>query len=325
MRDALVLEEQQAVAEGEEIGEAGLWGDALHRLVRNPMAMLGLAIALVIVFLAVVGPYITPYNYLQQNLLATEQTPSWQHWLGTDELGRDFLSRIMMGARTALLVATVVEIMDVGLGVVLGSLAAFFGSWVDAVLMRLADAFLAFPTLLLAVFVNATLKPPIQATAQRFAAWSHLSFFADQSVIDYLVVFGCLALVAWPATARLIRGQILSLKQKEFIEAEDAIGASSWRIIAHHLIPNSLGPIVVSVSATFGFVMLSESAFSYLGIGIQPPGASWGAMINENLDSWRYTPHLVLVPSAVLAIAIFGFNFLGDGINEALNPRTRRG
>ena len=129
--------------------------------------------------------------------------------------------------------------------------------------------------------------------------------------------------LAWPGTARLIRGQILSLKEKEFIEAEEAIGSSSWRIIAHHLIPNSLGPIVVSVSATFGFVMLSESAFSYLGIGIQPPGASWGAMINENLDSWRYTPHLVLVPGLTLVLAVVGINVFGDGVRDALDPRAQ--
>jgi peptide/nickel transport system permease protein len=323
MQGAVVVDER-AVESPEQVAQAGLWGDALGRLRRNPMAMLGLAIALLIVFLAIVGPYITPYDYLKQDLLATEQPPNWQHWLGTDELGRDFLSRIMMGARTALLVAVIVEVMDVGLGIILGSVAAFFGGWADGLIMRVADSFLAFPPLILAVFVNATLKPPVQATAQRFASWSHLSFVADQVVIDYLVVFGSLALIAWPGTARLIRGQILSLKHHEFIEAEEAIGATSWRIIAHHLIPNSLGPIVVSVSAAFGFVMLSESAFSYFGIGIQPPGASWGQMIQENLDSWRYTPHLVLVPSAVLAIAITGFNFLGDGINEALNPRTRR-
>jgi peptide/nickel transport system permease protein len=189
--------------------------------------------------------------------------------------------------------------------------------------MRLADIFMSFPHLLLAVFVNATIKRPIADLANSLYLQTGWTFLRNTVAIDYVVVFGALAVAGWPWAARLVRGQILSLREEDYVLAARATGVPSWQIIRRHLFPNALGPIIVAVTAGFGGAMLAESSLSYLGIGIRPPGASWGAMINESLLSWRVYPHLVMVPGLVLAVCVFAFNMLGDGLNDALNPRSK--
>lgn len=308
----------------EQIKPRSLWRDAWASAIRNPFAMGGALVILLFVIAAVIGPYLTPYSYTSQDLLHTEAPPSWQHWFGTDELGRDFFSRVLYGARTAFLVATLVTIVGGAIGVVLGATAALSEGVLGGLIMRLTDIMMAFPHLLLAVFANATLRPLTQHWFDRLYALTGWSFFHNRLFGDYLVVFGILALVSWPGMARLVRGQVLSLKHAEFVEAARVSGASPRWIILRHLVPNTLGPVIVSLTVAFGSAMLLESSLSYLGVGIQPPGASWGAMINENLNMWRYKPHLVLVPGGALAIVIFAFNFFGDGLNDALNPRSRR-
>ena len=300
-----------------------LWRDALRRLLRNRMAVLGLSVCLLLVIAAVFGPMLSPYDYTQNDLLATNQPPSWEHWLGTDELGRDFLSRILWGARTALLVAILTTVVSNAIGVVLGGLAAYQGGWVDTAVMRLAEVFMAFPNLLLAAFVNASLKRPVANFFAQLAQSTGWRALADQTLVDLLVVFGALSIAAWPWSARLIRGQILSLREEEYVAAAQAIGASTWGIVRRHLIPNALGPLIVRVTIGFGGAMLAESSLSFLGIGVQPPAASWGKMINEALLSWRTYPHLVAVPGLTLATVVFAFNMLGDGLNDALNPRSQ--
>lgn len=308
----------------ERFAQRSLWRDALRDASRNPFAVGGVAIVVLFVLAALAGPAITPYDYRTQDLLNAEQPPSWSHWLGTDELGRDFLSRILYGARTAFLVATMVTLVGGSLGVVLGAVAALSDRFLGGLIMRLTDVLLAFPFLLLAVFANATLRPRVQIWIEALHGATGIGFLENRLLSDYLVVFGSLALVSWPGMARLVRGQVLSLKHAEFVEAARVCGADQRWIIGRHLVPNTLGPVIVSLTVGYGSAMLLESALSYLGVGIQPPGASWGAMINENIDMWRYTPHLVLVPGGVLAIVIFAFNFFGDGLNDALNPRRRQ-
>lgn len=309
---------------GEEVKQRSLWLDAWESAIRNPFALGGAIIIVVFVLAAIFGPLISPYGINEQDLLNVEQPPSWDHWLGTDELGRDFLSRILAGARTAFLVATMVTVIGGTIGVMAGAVAAMSEGWAGGLIMRMTDVVLAFPTLLLAVFANKTMRPAIQTQFTTLYEWTGLEILRSRLLGDYLVVFGAIALVSWPGMARLVRGQVLSLKHSEFVEAARASGASTSWIITRHILPNVLGPVIVSITVGFGAAMLLESGLSYLGVGIQPPGASWGAMINENLDKWRYTPHLVLVPGAVLAIVIFAFNFFGDGLNDALNPRRRR-
>lgn len=309
--------------EFEELEERNLWLDAWDRLRRNRLAVLGLAIAILLFLAAIIGPYIAPYGYNQTHLDRIEQPPSAEHWLGTDQLGRDILTRILWGARTAVLVATLTTVISTTLGVALGAVAAYLGGWVDTGVSRLVDILMSFPHLLLAIFVNATVKQPVQRFLEDVAARTGWRFLTEATVVDYIIVFGALSVVGWPGMARLVRGQILSLRNQDYVMAARALGISTRGVLLRHLVPNALGPVVVSVTVGFGGAMLAESSLSYLGIGVQPPGASWGRMISESLGRWRYAPHLVLMPGLTLAIVIFAFNFLGDGLNDALNPRLR--
>ncbi|MCZ0939756.1 MAG: ABC transporter permease [Caldilineaceae bacterium] len=307
-----------------EIEARSLWGDAFRRLVRSKTSLLGLGIFMLFVFAAIFGLALSPYDYLRQDLYALEQGPSWAHPFGTDELGRDFLTRIIAGARTALFVGVFVTILQVGSGVLIGATAAYLGGWIDTLLMWTVDTILSFPHFLLAVFINATLENPIEdamiAVAER-TGWQ----WANNTVyIDYVVVFGALAMVGWGPIARLVRGQILSLRAQDFILSAEAVGVRTPRIVLRHLLPNALGPVIVAATAGFGSIVLAESSLSFLGIGIQPPGASWGAMITENMGVWRERPHLVAVPGITLSLIVFAANFLGDGLNDALNPRSRQ-
>jgi ABC-type dipeptide/oligopeptide/nickel transport system permease subunit len=295
--------------------------DALRRLLANKMAVVGGVIVLFFVFLAIFGQALAPQNALLQDLTRISEAPSRDHWFGTDELGRDFFSRIMAGARTALLVATLVTLIAAGMGVLIGLVSAYAGGWVDSILMRTADVLLAFPTFLLAAFLNATLRPPIARRLGGIASATGIKAIGSKEVIDFIVVFGALAFVSWSGYARLIRSQVLSLREREFVEAARAMGARPTAILFRHILPNSIAPIIVAVSVSFGNAILAESALSYLGVGVQPPTPSWGQMIFANLDQWRYYPHLVLVPGGVLTLLILGFNFFGDGVADALNPR----
>lgn len=299
----------------------GPWHAAMQRMMRNRMAMFGGAIVLFFVFLAIFGPLIAPRDPLLQNLLDTNQEPSRAHWFGTDQLGRDVFSRILVGARTALLISALVTFIAAGLGTIFGLVSAYAGGWIDSAFMRVADLLLAFPPFLLAAFLSATLRPPIAHQLERLATATGVGFFANREVIDIVVVFGTLAAVSWSGYARLIRSQVLSLREQEFIEAARSIGAPTRTILFRHMLPNSIAPIIVAVSVNFGGAILAAAALSYLGIGVQPPTPAWGQMINTNLAQWRYHPDLILFPGGALALLILGFNFLGDGIADALNPR----
>jgi len=299
----------------------GPWRDAMRRLVRNRMAMVGLGMIVLFAIAAIFGELLAPYDPIRQDLLSAKQTPNSEHWLGTDELGRDMFSRILTGARTALLVATFVTFIAAGIGTVIGLISAYGGGLIDTAMMRLADLLLAFPAFLLAAFINATLRSPVSHQMQKLANFTGLDFLAGKLFIDFFLIFGSLAIISWSGYARLIRGQVLSLREQEFVEAARSMGASTRTILFKHILPNSFAPIVVAVSVNFGNAILAESALSYLGVGIQPPTPSWGQMINQNLSQWRYFPHLVLGPGAALALLILAFNFFGDGVADALNPR----
>ena len=301
-----------------------LWHDALNHLLRDRLATLGLVLVLIFLVLALGGPLLTPYDHLRQDFTAISKGPTAAHWLGTDELGRDMFSRIVMGMRTGLLVALVVTSIQVVLGSILGATAGFFGGWVDGVISQLIDGIIAFPYLLLALFVSATVRPPIQVFFQGLYERTQWPAFRSTLMLDYLVVVGALGFVAWPGLARLVRGQILSLRERDYVLAARTVGATGWHVITRHLIPNALGPVIVATALNFGGAILLEASLSYLGIGIMPPGASLGRMINENLSAWRFRPHLVLAPAAVLALILLGFTILGDGLNDALDPRRRR-
>ncbi len=221
------------------------------------------------------------------------------------------------------MVGLLVTFISCVLGIVLGAIGAYAGGIADMVISRFSDATMAFPKLLLASFVNATAKPPFQALLAWVAATTGLATFTDTVIADYIVVLVALSLTLWYGYARLVRGEILRLREADYVLAAQAIGVSPWRIIWRHLIPNALAPIIIYATAGIGEAMLLEASLSYLGIGIQPPGASWGEMISTSIDQWRYAPHLVAIPGIVLAITVLGFNLLGDGVNDALDPRRR--
>lgn len=310
---------------GGEAKPRSLLGDAFRRLVRNRMSLFSLFIVVMVMLLAIFGPALSPYDYTKQDIFNTSQPPSIEHWLGTDELGRDILSRLMWGARTALAVALISQGISYTVGAIMGAIAAYSGGWVDSLIMRFADIFMSFPHLLLAVFVSATVRRPIADAAYELYRESGIEIFRNTVMLDYLIVFGALALASWPWAARLIRGQILSLREHDYVLASRAFGATPWQIIRWHLMPNAIGAIIVAFTAGFGGAMLAESSLSYLGVGIRPPGASWGSMINESLVGWRLHPHLVAMPGIALAICVFAFNMVGDGLNDALNPRSSKG
>lgn len=303
--------------------QRSLWGDAMHKLVRNRLALVGLVITTLLLFIAIFGPWIAPYSYTAQNLRNTARMPSMQHWLGTDELGRDLFSRVLWGARTAVLVSVISTIISVVLGLLIGAAASYGPRWLDSVILRVTDITMSIPSILLAALIGATIKQPVVNWARDVHDRTGFLLFADTTWLDLVIVFGGLSLVFWPVYARLIRGQILSLREKEFIEAARTLGIPRWQIATRHLLPNAIGPVIVQITFSLSAGMVLESSLSYLGIGVQPPQASWGNMISSNIGSWSYRPWLVIVPAATLAIATLGVNFLGDGLNDALDPRSR--
>lgn len=304
--------------------QRSLWGDAWRRLLRNRLSIIGLTLTGLLIFAAFFGPALAPYSYTEQDLQRVAQLPSADHWLGTDEIGRDLLSRVLYGARTATLVATFSTAISVILGLVLGAIAGYGGRWADMLVGRLIDIVMSIPGLLLAALIAVTLKDPIVGWAKEVYAQNGFFLFADTTWLDLLIVFGGLAFVQWPGYARLIRGQILALREEQYVTAAQAIGVSEWKIALRHLLPNALGPVIVTMTFSFSSAMAAEASLSYLGVGIRPPQASWGNMIQSNIGSWSYRPWLVAVPAITLAFFTLGINFLGDGLNDALNPKSSK-
>ncbi|MGR9080772.1 ABC transporter permease [Rhizobium leguminosarum] len=298
-----------------------LWRDAWYRLKRNRLAIFGLVVVVILAFTAIFGPYLTPYDYLSQDLNARNVLPSMSHLFGTDDLGRDVFSRVVFGTRTAFLVAVIITVFAVLIGLVLGAVAGFFGNPFDRAIMWLTDVTMSVPNLLLVVVINASLKSPISKWMEARYLATLNPFYRETMWVDFILVFGSMALISWPPYARLVRAQVLSIRSRPYITAAQALGLSNWIIIKRYVIPNALGPLIVSVSAGLGTAMVLESAFSFLGVGVNPPTPSWGNMISDGLRVWQHYPHLLAAPAAVLGLASVAFSFLGDGLNDALNPR----
>jgi len=315
---------------GEELsGESALktrslWKDAVGRLLRNRLSIIGLIITVFLLIAALFGPYNAPYSYSEQDLLNVAKMPSADHWLGTDEIGRDLFSRVLWGARTATLVAIFTTFISVIIGVIIGAIAGYGGALADNITGRIIDIVMSVPGLLLAALIAVSIKEPVVSWAENIYDTTGFPLFADTTWLDLLVVFGGLAFVSWPGYARLIRGQIFSLREEQYIEAAKSVGVSELKIALRHLLPNAIGPVIVTLTFSFSSAMVLESSLSYLGIGVQPPQASWGNMIASNIGSWSYRPWLVAVPALTLAFVTLGINFLGDGLNDALNPRSKR-
>ena len=300
---------------------AGLWSQAFRRLLRSRLAVAsGIALVLLIL-LAIFAPFVTPYDYTAQDYSALTQPPSQTHWLGTDDLGRDILSRLIVGARISLAVGLVVQAVILLIGVPAGLIAAHFGGKIDTVLMRTVDALYSIPSLLFVIvimtFLRATLATAHSGFTQALAA-------LDTQSGGLIGIFIGLGLINWMPAARLVRGQAASLKEKEFVEAARGVGATDGRIMAQHLLPNVV-PIIV-VTATIGIpqAIIYEAGISFLGLGARPPMPSWGLMIAEAIPNLRSYPYMLVSPAIALSLTVLAFNFLGDGLRDALDPWMER-
>jgi ABC-type dipeptide/oligopeptide/nickel transport system permease subunit len=269
---------------------------------------------------------LAPYDYAEQDLSSVRQGPSMKHLLGTDFVGRDNLSRIIYSLRTNLIVTFAAVVTGSGfLGIFLGLISGYFGGWIDFLVMRIGDIFLAFPGLLLVILIAATIRPRLINLAREIEDATFLEGLVRWGVIDYVIVFGSLAAFGWVGVARMVRGQVLQLSQFEYVVAGKAIGASTPRILLRHIFPNALPPIIVILTMGMGSITGAEVILSWLGIGIQPPTPSLGSMIREaqNISILQNYPHMLIPPVLVVALLIFAWNLLGDAINDLLNPRSR--
>jgi oligopeptide transport system permease protein len=292
----------------------GLWRDAWGRLRKNKLAVVGLVMVIWLLFVGVFGPMLAPYPYYQQDLKAVFAAGggplpplSPGHVLGTDQLGRDLLSRLLDGARISVTVAFVVQIVIILIGVPIGAIAGWVGGRLDNALMRFTDIIYAFPDLLFIILLS--------------VAFRETPF--GQALDGLLLVFVAIGLTSWVTVARLVRGQMLSLKETEFVEAARAIGVSDRKIVTKHLLPNGMGPIIVAVTLGIPGAILAEATLAYIGIGVQPPRASWGSLIAEGQKFIRSESFLVLFPAIAIATALIGFTFLGDGLRDALDPKLK--
>ena len=240
-------------------------------------------------------------------------------WHG--RFGRDVFSRVLYGARTAFFVAIVVTIIAVIIGAALGVLAGYLGGKTDRFIMWLSDVTMSIPNLLLVVVINTSIKPPLARWMEAQYLETLNPIYRNTMWVDFILVFGSMALITWPPYARLMRAQVLSIRSRPYVTAAKAIGLPARQIMWRHIAPNALGPLIVAVSAGLGTAMVLESAFSFLGVGVTPPIPSWGNMISDGLRVWQHYPHLLAAPAAVLGLATVAFSFVGDGLNDALNPR----
>ncbi len=288
----------QDIAQAEK--GTSLWRDAWLRLRKNRLAVAGAAVLAVVVLAAVAGPWFSPYSYEDQDTRLGAVRPSAAHWLGTDPLGRDLLTRLLYGGRMSLLVGVVATAVSLAIGVLYGGTAGFLGGRADALLMRIVDILYALPFTIFVIIL--------------------MVFFGRNVVLLFLAI----GAVQWLTMARIVRSQVMSLREKEFIEAAVVMGLGRRRILLWHLIPNALGPIIVYATLTVPNVMLLEAFLSFLGLGVQPPMSSWGLLIQDGVETMEVYPWMLISPSIALSLTLFSLNFLGDGLRDALDPRVSK-
>ncbi len=299
---------------------------SIRRLFRKKLSVACLFIILIMYGSGIFAPLVAPYGYNDQDLTKVKQGPSFSNPLGTDRLGRDMLTRVIFSLRTTVII-TVISLItgSLLLGITLGLMAGYFGRWVDGIIMRIGEVTASFPDIFLVLIIVATVKPRILTWVHNFEDSTGIDWIVRLGIVDYLVISLALAAFSWFGMARLVRGQVLQVRENQYVEASRAIGSSTLRILTIHVLPNVISPVIVSISAGLAGIATAEIVLSWLGIGIQPPTPSLGVMIfeNGNISVLRSDPHLTLVPSGVLVVLLFTFNLLGDGINDAFNPRAR--
>jgi peptide/nickel transport system permease protein len=277
-----------------------LWSKARKRFFRHRLAMFGLAVLLILIFISVFAPLLTPYSPIALDLRAIRQPPSAEHWLGTDGTGRDVLTRILYAGRISLSVGLVSVSISMFIGIIIGSIAGYKGGKVDLTLMRLTDMVMTFPTLVIIITVAAAMGP---------------------SVYNAMLIIG---LLTWPSISRLVRGQFLTLREQQFVRAARSIGVSDLDIVFKHVLPNTISSIAVAVTFGVATAILLEASLSFLGLGVQAPTPSWGNMLRDaqSLNILEGMPWIWLPPGLMIALAVLGINFIGDGLRDALDPRS---
>lgn len=276
------------------------WQEVWRRFTKNRQAMVGLCMLILLVFCAVFANWIAPYDPNAQNLLNVRATPSAEHWLGTDELGRDILSRIIFGARISISVGLIAVSISLLGGVTLGAIAGYYGGVLDDVIMRVMDVLMAIPSILLNIAIVSALGNGLQ---------------------NVMIAIG---ISSMPGYCRIVRASILSLKGQEFVEASRSAGASDLYIITQHILPNCIAPLTVQASLRIGSAILSCASMSFIGLGVIPPTAEWGAMLSTGRDFIRSSPHLCTFPGVAIMFAVFAMNLIGDGLRDALDPKLKK-
>ena len=276
------------------------WQDAWRRLRKNPMAMISLGFIIFLILVAIFGPMLSPYTYSYQDFSKINQGPSAEHWFGTDHLGRDLLTRVMHGARISLSIGFVASFVTCVVGVIYGGIAGFAGGRIDNIMMRFVDIMYGIPFLLWVILLMVVIGPGL------------------------LNIYIALGLVFWLPMARIVRGQILSLKEQEYILAAHTIGTPKFRILLRHLVPNCMGPIIITATLAIPEAIFTEAFLSFIGLGVSAPKASWGVLASDALSALKSFPHLLLFPAAAISLTLLAFNFLGDGLRDALDPKMRK-
>lgn len=278
----------------------GYWQDAWLRLKKDKMAMAGLCFIVFLMLLALIGPMLSSIGYADQDFNNVNAGPSYEHWFGTDSLGRDLFIRVLYGARISLSIGLIASLINLVIGVLYGGISGLMGGKVDRIMMNIVDVLYSVPTLLYVILLMVVFKPGL------------------------LNIFIALGISYWLQMARIVRGQVLSIKEQEFVLAAISMGASKWRLLTKHLIPNAVGAIVVSWSLSIPDAIFTEAFLSFIGLGVSAPMASWGVLASEGINSMRGYPFQLFFPAAAISMTMLAFNFLSDGLRDALDPKMRR-
>ncbi|MFF3024325.1 nickel transporter permease [Gottfriedia sp. NPDC057948] len=300
MKTEIVLNNNEIKLEKKESQKLKRWKVFYKKFKKNKLALVGAYIVLFYILVAIFAPLISPKDPFEIDLMHKLQTPSLEHWMGTDDKGRDILSRIIYGSRLSISVGFVSVLFGAIFGITLGLIAGYYGKWMDTIIMRVVDVLLAFPGILLALAIISALGP---------------------SLINVMVAVGIFSV---PMFARIVRGSTLSVRKLEYIDAIRALGATDATIIFKHILPNILSPIIVQATLKLATAILSAAGLSYLGLGAQPPSPEWGAMLSSGRDYLFSAPHIALFPGIAISTLVLGFNIFGDGLRDALDPRMKK-
>lgn len=286
-----------------------LWAESYKRLKKNKAAVISAYFILFVMAVALLAPVLAPYAFDEQNVERILMSPNAQNWLGTDSLGRDIFSRLIYGSRISIAVGIFTAVVSLLMGTMYGAISGWFGGRIDSLMMRLVDILYSIPALVLLVLAKVTIES--------------LETFKDPEVRALFSIFGALSIYGWMGMARIVRGQVLQAKQMQYIEAARSLGIRSHSIVLRHILPNILGPIIVTLTFQIPANVMFESFLSFIGLGLQPPYSSWGVLANEGWRSLRTFPHLIISPGIAIFLTMLAFNLFGDGLRDAFDPKTK--